>query len=106
MRKLNVSDAFELSRTVKALGVKENIKAAAKADDQWEGGFEVIWSLFDLATEKNAEKEIYKFLARPFEMKPEDVESMDLTELIEKLELLMQENDLKRFFANLQRLMK
>lgn len=110
MRKLNTSDVFTFARCLKAIGIKDELKNIAQNSDNigdaWSKGFDLIYNLLDLATEKNGEKHIYEFLASPFEMKPKDVEEMPLPEFFENCKKLSEENDLKGFFKSAGKLMK
>lgn len=110
MRKLKTSDIPALCRGLKQLGIKDKIKTVAQqADnlaDAWEKGFELIWELFDIATESGGERVIYEFLARPFEMTPEEVENLDLDILMSNCQTLARENNLGAFFKSAAQLMK
>lgn len=110
MRKLKTTDIPALSRCLKKLGVKEQFREIAlKADsmaDVWSNGFDLVWNLFDAATETAGERAIYDFLAGPFEMTPEQVADLDLDVLIDNLKKLVEENNLGTFFSIAARLMK
>lgn len=110
MRKLKTKDVPILCRCIKKLGIKERIRnIAQQADtvkDVWTAGFDIVWDLFDTATEQEGENIIYEFLSGPFEMPPEQVADLDLEELISNLQTLAQENNLKAFFKNAADLMK
>lgn len=110
MRKLKTSDIPVLCRCMKKLGVKEQFKAIAaeanSARDVWERGFDLIWGLFDAATEKEGEGAIYEFLAGPFEMKPNEVRDLGLDELLANLQQLAAENNLSTFFKFAAKSMK
>ena len=110
MRKLKTSDIPVLSRCLKKLGLKEQFRELAlksnTAADMWADGFDLVWNLFDAATEKAGESAIYEFLSGPFEMTPKQVADLDLDVLIENLRLLVKENNLGTFFNIAARLMK
>ena len=110
MRKLKTSDIPCLCRSLKKLGLKEKFKALAQdansAKDAWDRGFDIIWELFDTATEVGGEIAIYEFLAGPFEMTPEEVADLDLGTLIENCQHLARENNLGAFFKSAAKLMK
>lgn len=110
MRKLKTSDVPVFCRCIKRLGVKDQIRELAlKANtvaDVWANGFDFIWNLFDIATEKNGEAAIYEFLAGPFEMTPEEVRDLDLDALIGNVQQLVEENNLAGFFRSAAALMK
>lgn len=110
MRKLKTSDVPALSRCLKKLGLKEQFRELAlksnSVQDMWADGFDFVWNLFDVATEKAGEAALYEFLAGPFEMTAKQVADMDLDILIEHLQRLVKENNLGTFFNIAARLMK
>lgn len=110
MRKLKTADIPVFCRCIKRLGLKDQIKELAlnaeKASDVWDFGFEFVWNLFDIATEKNGEEALYEFLAGPFEMTPEDVRDLDIDVLIHNVQQLIEENKLGGFFKSAAVLMK
>lgn len=110
MRKLKTSDIPVLCRCIKRMGLKEQIQKIAQeantAKDVWEKGFDLIWGIFDLATEQNGEGQVYEFLAGPFEMTPEEVRDLDLNILLENMKRLGEENNLAVFFKFAAKSMK
>lgn len=110
MRKLKTIDIPALCRSLKKLGLKEEFKKIAQEangmKDVWEKGFDLIWQLFDTATETNGEGVIYEFLAGPFEMTPEEVADLDLDILIENCQTLARENNLGAFFKSAAKSMR
>ncbi len=102
MRKLKTCDIPVLCRCVKKLGLKEQIRAIAQesdtAKDVWDQGFDIIWTMFDMATEKDGEAAIYEFLAGPFEMTTAQVANLELDALVANLKQLTEENNLSGFF--------
>lgn len=110
MRKLKTSDIPSLCRGLKKLGLKEEFKKIAQEanemKDVWEKGFDLIWQLFDTATETNGEAVIYEFLAGPFEMTPEEVADLDLDILIDNCKTLARDNNLGAFFKSAAKAMR
>ena len=110
MRKLKTSDIPSFCRCLKKLGFKDKIQAVAKeaenAKDVWDRGFDLIWGIFDLATEAEGEYALYEFLAGPFEMKPKEVADLDFVILFDNLKQLAEENNLLVFFKSAAKLMK
>lgn len=110
MRKLKASDIPVLCRSLKKLGFKDRFRDIAQdansVKDAWGMGFELIWGLFDAATEDNGEAVIYDFLAGPFEMTQEEVRNLDLDVLFDSLKKLVEENNLTDFFRFAARSMK
>lgn len=110
MRKLKTSDVPSLCRSLKKLGLREKFRALAaeanNAKDVWDRGFDIIWELFDAATENGGELAIYEFLAGPFELTPEEVADLDLDILIQNCQQLARDNNLGAFFKSAAKLMK
>lgn len=104
MRKLKTSDIPAFCRCLKAIGIKSEIESITKkADnikDAWAQGFELIYNIFDKATEVNGEKELYKFLAGPFEMTAKEIEDLDISVFFEFIKQLSAENNLSGFFRS------
>lgn len=105
MRKLKTSDIPAFCRCLKKLGVKEKIQAVAKESnsmqdvwDKWDKGFNLIWGIFDLATEAEGEQALYDFLAGPFEMQPKEVADLSFDVLFANMKQLAEENNLSVFF--------
>ena len=110
MRKLKTSDVLAFCRCLKKFGVKEKIQNIAKdadsAKDVWDKGFDMMWSIFDLATEAEGENILYEFLAGPFEMSAQEVADLELDTLFDNLKQLAAENNLTVFFKSAARSMK
>lgn len=110
MRKLKTADIMTFSRCAKRLGIKDKVREIAEASnsvqDVWSFGFDFVWDLFDLATEEKGEKELYEFLAGPFEITPEEVRDLDLDILMANLQQLVKDNNLAGFFKSAAVLMK
>ena len=110
MRKLKTSDVLAFCRCLKKLGVKEKIQNIAKeadsAKDVWDKGFDMMWSIFDLATETEGENALYDFLSGPFEMSAQDVADLDIDAFFDNLKQLAAENNLTVFFKSAARSMK
>ena len=110
MRKLKTSDIPAACRCLKKLGLRDRVQEIAKnsdsAKDAWDKGFDLLWSVFDLATEQEGEQQLYAFLAGPFEMTPAEVADMEIPALFDSLKQMAEENDLAGFFKSVQALMK
>lgn len=110
MRKLITKDVPAFCRVVKKLGIKEEFKRIAQdADtvgDVWSKGYELIWSVFDLATEAAGEGVLYEFLAGPFQMPAEAVGELPLSELFDGLNYIADDPSLIPFFKLAAKLMK
>lgn len=116
MRNLQTRDLFNAVRLVKEIGIREEIKNIAlkvnvsDKDKQKvnieEIGIELVFSIFDRATEKNIEEKIYEFLAGPFECKSDDVAQMDPVDLLENLTKVADIKKWKDFLLKAAQLMK
>ena len=110
MRKLKTSDSPAFCRCLKKIGFKDQIESIAKdankMQDVWEKGFDLIWGIFDLATEAEGEQALYDFFAGPFEMKPEEVADLPFDILFANLKQLAEENNLTGFFKYAAKSMK
>lgn len=89
MRKLNTSDVFAFTRLVKEIGLKEEIKnitaKVAEETDIKALGIDIIFTLIEKFSEVNSENALYEFLSRPLEIPKEEVGTMDLFDLVEKI---------------------
>ncbi|WP_042401694.1 MULTISPECIES: hypothetical protein [Clostridium] len=89
MRKLNTSDVFAFTRLVKEIGLKEEIKnitaKVAEETDVKALGIDIIFTLIEKFSEVNSENALYEFLSRPLEISKEEVGTMDLFDLVEKI---------------------
>ena len=113
MRNLKASDIFSACRLLNTIGVREEVRnVAMQAEEsktkkvQIDMGFDLLFGILEKATQENAEKEIYKFLANLFECDWEDVRDMDPIELMDKLEEVADFEKWKNFFKRVATLMK
>lgn len=104
MRKLQTQDVFAAVRLVERSGMKDRLAsliagiAKGEADVQRVGLVGIMEAVFALGS-TTAENDFYRFLAGPFEMKPDEVKTLDLNELTANLEALEKDGGLKRFFG-------
>lgn len=110
MRGLQTSDIFSAIRTLTKIGVREEIKAIAKQAEENKGkinqfdlGFDLMFGIVEKAAEKSAEVEIYYFIAKLFECKPEEVEKMHPVEMFKKLLEVANIEEWKDFFGYVRR---
>lgn len=110
MRKIQTSDVFAAMRLIRRAKMREEIKPFLKLASTGELsvediGIEGIIGLLEMVGEKQAEQGIYEVLSGPFEIATDEVAKLELDALIENLQALAKENDLKRFFTLLVDLM-
>ena len=74
---------------VKEIGLKEEIKSiaskATEEEDVNKVGLDMIFTLIEKFSEVNSENALYEFLSRPLEATKEEVATMDLFDLVEKI---------------------
>lgn len=110
MRKLQTKDIFAFCRCIKVIGVKDEINKLCKNSDAitdvWNQGFELVYNIFEAASEKKSESYIYEFLSGPFEMPAKEIQDIELNEFFKLVKQFAEENDLVNFFKNASALMK
>lgn len=103
MRKLKTSDIPAFCRCLKKIGIKDEVKKIAleanDAQDAWSKGFDLLYNIFDLATEKKGEAHLYEFLADIFGKTAKELADMPLDEFINGVKQIATENDLRGFFS-------
>ena len=104
MRKLKTSDIFAAARLIKALGIKEKLRATVQQardtdndDDARVLGFDVIFDIIESAATVSGENAVYAFLAGPMEMEAAEIRDLDATKFMELLKQLAEENNLLDF---------
>lgn len=105
MRNLQTSDIFEACRVVKQLDLKDELLKAVRIaqedgkKDRTAVGFDIIYTIFEKATEVKGEKALYTFISKLFECKPSEVEVMDPVEMLDKLVEVASIEKWKAFFS-------
>lgn len=113
MRNLRTSDIFSACRLLNGIGVREEIREVARQAEESKTkkakvdmGFDLLFGIIEKATQENAEKEIYKFIADLFECEWESVRDMAPIEMFNKLQECISIEEWKNFFKCVARLMK
>jgi hypothetical protein len=104
MRKLQTQDVFIALRAISKANLKEEIRPILKKAIEEkmtieDAGIESILSLLEFVSQHKCEQAFYEVLSGPFEMTVDEVKKLDLVVLVDNLETLAEENDLKRFFT-------
>lgn len=108
MRKLELQDAFSLSRLIKKIGVK-NILIKAYKDGKEEDaskediGINVFFSILEAASDQSAEGLIYEFIGSIAEKDAEVIKHMSISELKELAIQLDKENNLQVFLKTVKK---
>lgn len=107
MRKLETSDLFSLTRILKKMNIKDEIKSLVKDvtglnDEEKKKAeqalqIELVWLFVENIG--NAEKEIYKFLADLTGMKTEEIKHLEPNKFMALIEELFQQDSLGSFFS-------
>ncbi|TCJ05043.1 hypothetical protein [Cytobacillus praedii] len=109
MRKLNTGDIFKAARIIKKAKLRESIVDFAKKGKKTNGndeeaveslGLEIAFSVLESCGNEGVEKELYEFLAGPFEITPDKIEQMPVDELLKNLKDLATNNNLMLFFKS------
>lgn len=112
MRKLQTKDVCTALRIIKTAGIKDEVKSVTFAVQNnpklnvKDVGFDFILGCLEKASEINAERSIYEFVADLLEMDVESVETYDLMEFMKLLVQLYEFNDPKAwrsFFKSVAR---
>lgn len=106
MRNLKTSDLFTLSRIIKKMNIKDEIKALAKditnlPDEEKkkaEQALQVDLTMLFVENIGSAEKEIYKLFADLNNTTAKEIEDMDLNKFMEVIEGLFKQESLGSFF--------
>ena len=101
MRKIQTADVFHAVRLIEKSGLKEELiplikDIATKGTDALDSGIlGILTALFSIA---RMEQPIYEWLEPITGRTPEEISTLDLDELVQLLEELSEQNDLRAFF--------
>ena len=111
MRSLQTTDVFAAFRLACKIGVREEIREVAKQAEESKGkkvqidfGFDLMFGILEKAAQKNAENEIYIFLADLLECNPEEVATMNPVKLLKSLLEVANVEEWKDFFGYVRKL--
>lgn len=111
MRNLQTRDLFDAGRLIMKLGVRNEIEEIAKRAEENKGkpikidmGFDLFFGILEKAMQKNAEKDIYIFIANIFECTWEEVQCMDPMDLFDKLGQVADFERWKNFFKRVAKM--
>ena len=106
MRNLQTTDVFAAFRLISKIGVREEIREVAKQAEANKGkkvqidfGFDLMFGILEKATQKNAENEIYIFIADLLGCEPNEVAVMNPTKLFKCLLEVANVEEWKDFFG-------
>lgn len=107
IRKLKTADLFSLSRIIKKMDIRDEIKGLARditglsGEEKKEVGEELSINLSLLFMENvgNAEKEIYKLFASLVDKTVEEIEEMELDKFFELIQELFNQEGFENFLS-------
>jgi hypothetical protein len=107
IRKLKTSDLFSLSRIIKKMNIKDEIKGLAKdvtgatpeEKKKAEQSMEIDLAMLFVENIGSAEKEIYKFFADITGKTAADIENMDLNDFINLVKELFNQDGFASFLS-------
>lgn len=108
MRKMMMKDVFRAARLITKAGIKEELKKIVTKDDykdKLEGGMDLVSVVISGMSNEKLEKELYEFAADILECKPEDIETSDPIELVERFRNDEGHESWADFFTRVMKLM-
>lgn len=107
MRKLKTSDLFSISRILKKMNIKDEIKGLAKditgatpeEKEKAQQSMEIDLAMLFVENIGSAEKEIYKFFADLTGKSTTDIENMDLNNFINLVKELFNQEGFASFLS-------
>ena len=107
MRKLKTSDLFSMSRILKKMNIKDEIKGLSKdvtgvtteEKKKAEQSMEIDLAMLFVENIGSAEKEIYKFFADLAGKTAADIENMDLNDFINLVKELFNQDGFASFLS-------
>lgn len=111
MRKINFEDAFTITKMVKKMNIRKEIKECIKGAKNSPGesnaeslGIDI--ALLFVENISSAEKEIYSLFSSLTEKKVEEVKKMGITEVVDTVKELFTNEDMKKVFSTALNLKK
>ena len=107
MRNLRTSDLFSLSKIIKKMNIKEDIKALVKnitnlnteERKNVEKAMQIDLVMLFVENISTAEKEVYKLFADISSKSPKEIEEMGVSEFIELVQDLFNQEDIGDFLS-------
>ena len=101
MRNLQNTDIFAFGRILSKANLKDEIKKVSvnNEKDVEALGYDLLFTIFTSCSNKEAEEEIYNFLAPIFEMDVEEVKKLDPIETFEMIKKIADWEKWKSFFS-------
>lgn len=112
MRNLQTQDVFAFVRLINEVGIKDELKSLIMSKDNIQDltsesfGYDLIFTLIEGASKKKAEVALYEFIGGIMEVTPDEVKTMEPTELLENIIKIADVEKWKSFFSSVAKLMK
>lgn len=108
MRKINLRDTFAFARLIKEIGIKDEFLEMTEKANGYASlnqlGYDTIFNIIAVATEKKSEDRIYEWLSGPFEKPSDDVANMPLDEIIQGFKTILNMRGIKAFLLSASKL--
>lgn len=109
MRKIKTADVYKFSRMIRDCGLQKEFKKiydGAKGQDAESVGFDAVFSLLAVMTTEDAEQRFYELYGDIVGKTAEEVAETDLDAMMDEMEQIGRENNLKRFFESAAKLIQ
>lgn len=110
-KKLVVPHVFALSRLITSIGLKDELKGivnkkiSGTQKEIEEKGIEIVYTIFEKATNEVAERKLYEFLSLILEKQPAEIMEMGPQELIDEMLETANIEEWKSFLSQVAKLM-
>lgn len=112
MRKLNFEDVFTITKIIKKMNIKNEIKeciGSVNKSDKSKSSVESLGidiALIFIENVGNAEREVYSLFSSLTGKKVEEVKKLELTEIVDMIKELFTNEDVKKVFSTALNLKK
>ena len=113
MKTLGMEHVFSATRLLMEIGVREDVRTAAKRgqeiktkEEKTDLGIDFAFGILEKAVERKSEEKIYVFIADLLECDPGEVRAMKPLDLCKRLEEVASIEEWKDFFGYVKRLMQ
>lgn len=107
MRTLRADDIFPFIRMISKLGIRDElVYISDNQDNENVTDIDVLMVILNKAAETNTEDEIYKFLARLFECKVDELKQKDMFEFLNETLEAISIDKWKSFFQSVVAILK
>ncbi len=112
MRSLETHDVFAFVRMLDEVGIKDQLKELIMSKDDIQDltaesfGYDLLFTILEGASRKNAEEAIYEFFAPIMEKEKDEIRHMDPIDFLEAIMKMADMEKWKSFFTSVAKSMK